>query len=138
MSSVERMSFKRRFRSPAALAIFGAFAAPEPLGAILLVCSAMWWWRSRGERSGDTAVSGEVVSAPPLCADPLNPASVTWALQLYAAAIRYGVGHRILKRRVPAMMASLASEGRLFALKASEWSLLLVSVALCGFLTLIF
>jgi hypothetical protein len=32
----------------------------------------------------------------------------------------------------------LASEGRLFALKASEWSLLLVSVALCGFLTLIF
>jgi hypothetical protein len=47
MSCLERLSFKKRFRSPAALAIFGAFAAPEPLGAIMLVCAAMWWWKSR-------------------------------------------------------------------------------------------
>ena len=30
------------------------------------------------------------------------------------------------------MMAYVASEGRLFALKTSEWSVLLVTVALCG------
>jgi hypothetical protein len=37
-----------------------------------------------------------------------------------------------------AMMAYVVSEGRLFWLKPSEWSVLLVSVALCGFLTLFF
>jgi len=35
-------------------------------------------------------------------------------------------------------MAYVVSEGRLFWLKPSEWSVLLVSVALCGFLTLLF
>jgi hypothetical protein len=38
-----------------------------------------------------------------------------------------------------AMMANVASEGRLFSLKDSEWFVLLASVAFCGgFLTLIF
>jgi hypothetical protein len=37
---------------------------------------------------------------------------------------------------VPTMMAHAVCEGRLFWLKTSEWSVLLVSVALCGFLTL--
>jgi hypothetical protein len=36
------------------------------------------------------------------------------------------------------MMAYVVSEGRLFALKPSEWSMLLVGVALCGFLTMHF
>ncbi len=36
------------------------------------------------------------------------------------------------------MMAYAVSQGRLFWLKPSEWSVLLVSVALCGFLTLLF
>jgi hypothetical protein len=36
------------------------------------------------------------------------------------------------------MMAYVVSEDRLFALKPSEWSMLLVGVALCGFLTLLF
>ena len=36
------------------------------------------------------------------------------------------------------MMAHAECEGRLFWLNASEWSVLLVSVALCGFLTLLF
>jgi hypothetical protein len=36
------------------------------------------------------------------------------------------------------MMAYVASEGRLFALKPSEWGMLLVGVALCGFATLLF
>jgi len=37
------------------------------------------------------------------------------------------------------MMAIVASEGRLFSLKASEWFVLLASVAFCGgFLTLFF
>jgi hypothetical protein len=35
------------------------------------------------------------------------------------------------------MMAYVVSEGRLFALKPSEWSMLLVGVALCGFLTML-
>ena len=40
--------------------------------------------------------------------------------------------------RVPAMMAYVISEGRLFWLRPSEWSLLLVGVAFSGLLTLLF
>ena len=36
------------------------------------------------------------------------------------------------------MMAYVVNEGRLCALKPSEWSLLLAGVALCGFATLVF
>jgi hypothetical protein len=36
------------------------------------------------------------------------------------------------------MMAQTMSEGRLFWLKPSEWSVLIVSVGLCGFLTQLF
>jgi hypothetical protein len=36
------------------------------------------------------------------------------------------------------MMAYVVSDGRLFALKPSEWSILLVGVALCGFVMLLF
>jgi hypothetical protein len=36
------------------------------------------------------------------------------------------------------MMANIASDGRLLSLKASEWSVLLVSVVFCGFLALFF
>ena len=36
------------------------------------------------------------------------------------------------------MMALVVSDGRLFWLKPAEWSLLLGSAALCGFLTLFF
>jgi hypothetical protein len=35
-------------------------------------------------------------------------------------------------------MRYVASEGRLFALKPSEWGMLLIGVALCGFATLLF
>jgi hypothetical protein len=41
-------------------------------------------------------------------------------------------------QRVTAMMAYVVSEGRLCALKPSEWSLLLAGVTLCGFATLFF
>jgi len=47
MGVMGRLSFKERFRSPAALAAFGAFAVPEPFGAIMLFCAAIWWWRRR-------------------------------------------------------------------------------------------
>jgi hypothetical protein len=40
--------------------------------------------------------------------------------------------------RVSALMAYVVNEGRLCALKPSEWSLLLAGVALCGFATLVF
>ena len=36
------------------------------------------------------------------------------------------------------MMTYVISEGRLFALKPSEWAMMLVGVALCGFITLLF
>jgi hypothetical protein len=36
------------------------------------------------------------------------------------------------------MMAYVVSEGRLFALKPSEWSMLLAGVAICGVATLLF
>ena len=45
MGFVECLSFTKRFRSPGALAVFGAFAAPEPLGAIMLICAVVWWWQ---------------------------------------------------------------------------------------------
>ncbi len=40
--------------------------------------------------------------------------------------------------RGSALMAYVVNEGRLCALKPSEWSLLLAGVALCGFATLVF
>ena len=36
------------------------------------------------------------------------------------------------------MMAYVVSEGRVFALKPSEWGMLLIGVALCGFAALLF
>ena len=35
------------------------------------------------------------------------------------------------------MMAYVVSDGRLFGLRPSEWSMLLVGVALCGFVMLL-
>jgi hypothetical protein len=50
----------------------------------------------------------------------------------------YGVGHETVQHRASAMLSYVVNEGRLFALKPSEWSMLLVGVTLCGFVTLIF
>jgi hypothetical protein len=33
----------RKIRSPVALATFGAFCVPEPLGACLVLAAAIWW-----------------------------------------------------------------------------------------------
>ena len=38
---------------------------------------------------------------------------------------------------MPTIVAYVMSDGRLFWLKPSEWLLLLVSAAVCGFLTLL-
>ncbi len=46
MTFIERLSFKKRFGTPGTLALFGALAAPEPLGTIMLN-AAIWWWQSR-------------------------------------------------------------------------------------------
>ena len=40
--------------------------------------------------------------------------------------------------RVSAVVSFVMSEGRLFSLKASDWSLLLAGVAVCGLATLLF
>jgi hypothetical protein len=61
---------------------------------------------------------------------------------LRATAVASGTRHRVrretVEQRVRSMMAYVASEGRLFALKPSEWGMLLVGVTLCGFATLLF
>jgi hypothetical protein len=44
----------------------------------------------------------------------------------------------VFRERVLAMIAHVVSEGRLFWLRPSEWSLLLVGVAFSGLLTLLF
>jgi hypothetical protein len=36
------------------------------------------------------------------------------------------------------MIAYIVSEGRVFELKPSEWAIMLVGVALCGFIALLF
>lgn len=41
-------------------------------------------------------------------------------------------------QKVSAMLAYVVSEGRLCALKPSEWSILLIGVTLCGCATLLF
>jgi hypothetical protein len=41
-------------------------------------------------------------------------------------------------QKVSSMLAYVVNEGRLCALKPSEWSILLAGVALCGFVTLLF
>ncbi len=52
MTFIKRLSLKKRFGSPAALAVFGAFAVPEPFGTIILAYAAFWWWRSRKNKAG--------------------------------------------------------------------------------------
>lgn len=41
-------------------------------------------------------------------------------------------------QRMSVVMAYVASDGRLFALKPSEWSMLLIGVALCGVVAVFF
>jgi len=67
MTFLERVSFKKRFASPATLALFGAFAVPEPFGTIILAYAAFWWWRSRKVKTarlnsgGEPAVAADMI-----------------------------------------------------------------------------
>jgi len=56
----------------------------------------------------------------------------------FASRFCYAIDIRQPEERAPTTMAYLISENRLFCLKLSEWSTLLVGVALCGILTLLF
>lgn len=67
MAFIERLSLKERFSSPAALALFGAFAVPEPFGTIILAYAAFWWWRSRKKQIAQLAGTNM----------PLLPASIS-------------------------------------------------------------
>jgi hypothetical protein len=74
----------------------------------------------------------EIKSAPrihPFCA--LGATAVT-------ASSSYGAAHTTIQQRVSAMLEYVMSEGRLFALNPSEWSMLLGGVMFCGLLTLLF
>ena len=48
------------------------------------------------------------------------------------------MGRIIQDCEMTAMMKYVVSEGRLFGLTPSEWSMMLVGVAFCGFITLLF
>jgi hypothetical protein len=63
MAFIERLSLKERFSSPAALALFGAFAVPEPFGTIILAYAAFWWWRSRKIKARKLRDSGAPLTA---------------------------------------------------------------------------
>jgi hypothetical protein len=86
MNHTHRVALKKRFNSPAALAAFGAFAVPEPLGAIMVVCAAIWWcwsrkrlplrrglkWHSNGRQANSqmsprTAEPTKLANPPPAC-----------------------------------------------------------------------
>jgi hypothetical protein len=55
-----------------------------------------------------------------------------------AAGNSYGGSHATARQRVSAFMTSMVSDGRLCGLQPSEWSMLLIGVALCGVATLLF
>ena len=48
------------------------------------------------------------------------------------------MGRIIQDCEMTAMMKYVVSEGRLFELTTSEWLMMLVGVAFCGFITLLF
>lgn len=78
MAFIERLSLKERFSSPAALALFGAFAVPEPFGTIILAYAAFWWWRSRKIKSRKLSGNG----APLTAIKPLGYAAAYRLFQL--------------------------------------------------------
>jgi hypothetical protein len=51
---------------------------------------------------------------------------------------RIALGVEAKMQKVSAMLGYVVGEGRLCALKPSEWSILLAGVVLCGFVTLVF
>jgi hypothetical protein len=70
----------RQIKSPAALATFGAFFVPEPLGACLVLVAAIWWsCRKLGRRRSQ---GGLASSLPP--AESKEPIASTAAASLGA------------------------------------------------------
>ena len=87
MAFIERLSLKERFSSPAALALFGAFAVPEPFGTIILAYAAFWWWRSRKIKSRKLSGNG----APLTAIKPLGYAAAYRLFQLSRNRAERGV-----------------------------------------------
>jgi len=54
-----------------------------------------------------------------------------------ATSARNGYGGVAVRQRVFAMLTYVKSDGRLFGLNPSEWSMLIGGVILCGLLTLL-
>jgi hypothetical protein len=86
---------------------------------------------------GQHCLSPPPLFIPPVAGRKRFSRCVTCALQLLPPVAAM-VQESPVQQRVPTMMAHAVCEGRLFWLKTSEWLVLLVSVALCGFLTLLF
>jgi hypothetical protein len=72
-----------------------------------------------------------------LFGDLHHSAAIRLALNLLSPR-RVGLGVEAKMQKVSSVLAYVVNEGRLCALKPSEWSILLVGVALCGFATLVF
>ena len=64
--------------------------------------------------------------------------SVAVRLVLTSNRERRALGVEAKMQRVSAMLTYVVNEGRLCALKPSEWSILLAGVAICGVGTLVF
>ena len=102
MAFIERLSWKERFSSPGALALFGAFAVPEPFGTIILAYAAFWWWRSRKKQIAQLAGTNA----------PLLPASLD--ARLHA---ELGLVLRLGRRRLLLLRRGSAARTRALSLK---------------------
>jgi len=70
----------RHIKSPAALATFGAFFVPEPLGACVVLAAAIWWSCRKLGRTRPQA--GLAASLPP--AESKEPLASAAAVSLGA------------------------------------------------------
>lgn len=69
--------------------------------------------------------------------DPRHSASAERALAFKGQKTILPLGVEAKMQKVSSVLAYVVNEGRVCALKPSEWSILLAGVALCGFVTLL-
>jgi hypothetical protein len=67
------MNRLRHIKSPAALATFGAFFVPEPLGACVVLAAAIWWSCRKLSRSRPGGLN---LSFPSQSKEPIAPGDI--------------------------------------------------------------
>ena len=83
-------------------------------------------------------MSGSGTNPPIRKADNKSTRRIHSLCDLGATAVTAGGGHGVAHATIQQWVSAMLSEGRLFALKPSDWSVLLGGVTLCGLLTLLF